>query len=762
MNRWLSVCGSTRIVGSVILWSAFSWFPTITQAQTDHVVDSLAQLVSQRGEDTTKVKLQLDLSQELQARGNYEGALRTSLEARALALRLGFASGVGCSWLASGRAYLKKNEYDSALTHLRKALSVFEVISDKSRQGVTHMSLGLVFDYQARYSVALQEYKTALDLLTYPQDATQILQTWNFMGNSHFNKGSYDIALEYYLRSYKGSLEVSENTPFSAPLNNIGVVYALMSQYDEALKYFLKYFESIEHQASKRQERSGVLLNIGECYNKLGNPKQALPYLSEAIIVQKELIDRRGLSLSYSNLADSYRLLNQDGNAEYYYKESIKLARRIKNQEVLLNPLLGISRLYLENREATKAEATIQEALRTSESIKSKIWEEKALLLASKLDSVRGDDRGSLKWFKRYFTLHDSLFSEQRSRQVIEVRELYEAEKKEKEIKLLSEARKFEELKRKGDQNIFYISIAFLILAILSIGYWAVSKTRDSRMLQQQKDAVASANKELTLLLGHIEQQNKTLASKNEILQDLHHEKDGLIGIVAHDLRSPLNRITGLTNLVELCGELNADQKTMLTNIKKVCTDGNSLIQDLLDINHYETTKKLDLAEIEVTQFMAVLFDNYIPAIRAKHLTLHYNYDRTKRAKIMTDQECLVRIVDNLLTNAIKFSPVNKNIYVTIGLEQQDRVSIKIRDEGPGFQEEDLPHLFKKFKKLSARPTAGESSTGLGLSIVKSLVDRLGGKIAVSSTAGNGAEFILTFEATVYAHSMSRASQQNA
>ena len=108
-----------------------------------------------------------------------------------------------------------------------------------------------------------------------------------------------------------------------------------------------------------------------------------------------------------------------------------------------------------------------------------------------------------------------------------------------------------------------------------------------------------------------------------------------------------------------------------------------------------------------------------------------------------TDKSYLSRILDNLISNAIKFSPHGTSMKVEASLENGG-IRFSVRDQGPGFSEADKKDLFKKFKKLSARPTGGESSNGLGLAIVKILVDRLGGKIQLNSAQGQGSEFIIT------------------
>gem|GEM_PF-6781154 len=105
------------------------------------------------------------------------------------------------------------------------------------------------------------------------------------------------------------------------------------------------------------------------------------------------------------------------------------------------------------------------------------------------------------------------------------------------------------------------------------------------------------------------------------------------------------------------------------------------------------------------------------------------------------DEKFLYQIFDNVLSNAIKFSPKDKKIYVKIYNENSECVT-EITDEGPGFTEDDLSNLFIKFKKLSAKPTGGENSTGLGLSIVKKLVELQGAQLKVTNETGRGAKFL--------------------
>ena len=114
----------------------------------------------------------------------------------------------------------------------------------------------------------------------------------------------------------------------------------------------------------------------------------------------------------------------------------------------------------------------------------------------------------------------------------------------------------------------------------------------------------------------------------------------------------------------------------------------------------------------------------------------------TLSSSFKSDPDYLNRILDNLISNAIKFSP-KKSLITISGLMEGNDAIIKVADRGPGFSKADKGFLFQKFKKLSARPTGGESSNGLGLAIVKTLVDRLNGEIELISEQGHGATFVV-------------------
>lgn len=253
-----------------------------------------------------------------------------------------------------------------------------------------------------------------------------------------------------------------------------------------------------------------------------------------------------------------------------------------------------------------------------------------------------------------------------------------------------------------------------------------------------------------SMLQKEVSKQTKELVENNNKLEELHREKDGIIRIIAHDLRSPLNNIYGLSQLLEDNENLDEEQKTYIKYINKSVKSGNSLITDLLfmsNVSHPE--KRIELEDFEVSEFIEEWEKSYMTRLDKKGQKLRKYIDE-KPLVIHADQKLVSRIFDNLMTNAIKFS--DKGSLIDLSVKSSNGlVVISFKDYGPGMSEADKERAFKMFQKLSAQPTDGETSHGLGLAIVKTLVEKLEGEIRIESELGQGTEFIVSLpEAKTY------------
>jgi signal transduction histidine kinase len=241
-----------------------------------------------------------------------------------------------------------------------------------------------------------------------------------------------------------------------------------------------------------------------------------------------------------------------------------------------------------------------------------------------------------------------------------------------------------------------------------------------------------------------IEMTNVELQEKNLLLENLNHEKNEFMGIAVHDLKSPLQTIFMNISMVRRYRERmdNEQRDYLFERIEETTRRMHDIITNLLDANAIEMGKVEFTNELfPINKEVHALVDDFTQKAQAKHIRLHFE-PCSDAVRVYADKNRTLECVENILSNAVKFSPSDKQVTVRV-TEQIPNVMIEVQDEGPGLSDEDKTKLFGKFARLSARPTGGEHSTGLGLSIVKKFVEAMNGEIRCTSELGKGATFTI-------------------
>ncbi len=230
------------------------------------------------------------------------------------------------------------------------------------------------------------------------------------------------------------------------------------------------------------------------------------------------------------------------------------------------------------------------------------------------------------------------------------------------------------------------------------------------------------------------------LATTNERLSVLNQEKSEFLGIAAHDLRNPLTIIISYAEMLREGGSAR-DVPKLAGRIYEAGARMRDLIVNLLDSSAIEEGRISTQRErCEVAELIEQSVEhNQLDAGRKGSTIATFT---SPDLSAWTDRSTTVQILDNLISNALKYSPPQTKVTIEARGEGKE-VVIAVRDEGPGLSAEDQEKLFGRFTRLSARPTGGESSTGLGLSIVKRLAEAMDGSIRCQSELGKGATFIV-------------------
>lgn len=267
---------------------------------------------------------------------------------------------------------------------------------------------------------------------------------------------------------------------------------------------------------------------------------------------------------------------------------------------------------------------------------------------------------------------------------------------------------------------------------------FSCSEPRKIHFNQFDRDFILYLGQWLGQHIARLEYEEQ-LDEKNKQLQELLNEREKLSSILIHDLKAPLNNLSGLLDL----SESMTNEHVISDMMKNSLSRAFALVTDLQDINQLEqgltkfepkNINGIEVAEIVISQFINHAQQKNIDLVL---LSIEESID------VESDMKLLCRSLNNLVSNAIKFSNAGTVVEISV-YEENDQLHYKVKDQGPGISKEDQEKLFGRFQKLSAMPTANEHSSGLGLFIVKENCKLLNAEIKVESKLGHGSIFTIS------------------
>jgi two-component system sensor histidine kinase VicK len=238
----------------------------------------------------------------------------------------------------------------------------------------------------------------------------------------------------------------------------------------------------------------------------------------------------------------------------------------------------------------------------------------------------------------------------------------------------------------------------------------------------------------------------KTIEEKNALIEATDQSKNEILGIVAHDLRSPVSNIQSLIELMQDENTTKEEAKMYMDHIKDCCIKAEFIIREIIIAAQEESnTGQLKLESVNINDLLTETHRTWKHVVNAaRNIQLHLP---SQEIMIQVNKVKLQRVLDNLLSNAIKFTPENDGI-ITIALEKfEHSVRLSIKDNGIGIPPQQVPFLFDKFTTTGRIGLNNEPSVGLGLHISKQLIEKQGGKIGVETTEQKGSTFYLEFVA---------------
>ena len=527
-------------------------------------------------------------------------------------------------------------------------------------------------------------------------------------------RNDYDSAISYYYRSLEEAKRLQHLEYECAALGDLAMAYNNINQPEKTREFYKQALDI----AWQRKEVCSIFTNcsnLGSIFNKLKQPDSALHYLTQAENIARQYQLGLPMNSLYNNIGNAWFHKKQWNKALGFFMANYAADSMNADKEMLWYDCLNIGDVYIEKNNLDSAKKYIDLSLQLAHFLGSKNKESDVYALYSKYFEHRQDFKSAYDYYKKWHVLDTALVSQQLLNTVADLQERYNLKQKNQQNKLLSLEIEHQNYQKR---NMRLLIAGIALLAILALVILLLIKRKN----------------------GQLTKQNQIIQKQNSKLSKANSDKNSMISVVSHDLNAPFTSIKMWTQILQSdISNFTEDQKKALYRIQSSADNGELLIRNILHIEKEEINRPLNLQFLDISAFLEDVINAHTPQAQQKDIQIVYQHD-SRFTEFMCDRYMLNRICENLLSNAIKFSPRGSKVCVKLE-STADNIVIKVTDEGVGIAPEDIPYIFSKYGKISSMPTEGEYSTGLGLSIVKRLVDELNGKIFCESILNKGSVF---------------------
>jgi len=450
-------------------------------------------------------------------------------------------------------------------------------------------------------------------------------------------------------------------------------------------------------------------LTLGYSFLKLKEYKKAI-YHYELWLENSEFESKRKKSIVLHNLGTIHNILNNHQISENYFKQEFELIKNKKDTVTQLNSLNALANLYYGQYKDDLAIPLFIEAYELAKAYSDFTWKESTTLNMAVVEKNRENYQASNQYYLEAYNWKDSIHNRDR---------IWELTEKEKEVavaqKELEIAVEKEKVKRqKTQRNALIIGISFLFIFILVLWFFYKQRTAQNKLITQQKEDLAAANK----------------------------TKDYLFSVVSHDLRSPINTLGKLhKRLVRQIKKEDLEAINTTNNKALILTESTyKLLNNVLSWS-LEQSKQMVFVPTEYPLHNLVehvLYD-------FKNIALARNIEldtALEEVNIEVDIESIKIVIRNLVDNAIKYTPEGGRIKVTCGTTKDHKKFVRIKDNGIGIHPKNLEKI-RNLKDLSIDKIDRAEGVGLGMILCQTLIKKNQGEIKIESTLEKGSKFTI-------------------
>ncbi len=661
----------------------FLWGIPLNVSAQDARVDSLLDLIKIAKEDSIRIRHYLEISSHLQ----YEkpATAREFLQiAKKLSEKSRYTPQEVQLFLRLGQLEGQFGQHEGALTYLKKAIHLAQEFRDTLSMGIGHYRLAQVYIMRDQLAKAMETLIESEKCFRELDSLSWLADVRSSMGQIYYKQSYFHAAKQHLEAAILLHQQNNNAHGIARSQQNLGVICKNEKEYEEAVSYYKKaliYFE----EKKLLKEQVYILNNLGSLELQRERPQAALSFLEDALVLGKGLEANSIKSMVLVNMGEAFHKLGKFSQAIPFFEQAFAMADSLKLDQLKLIISQG---------------------------------------MATTFDSL-DKDASALIWLKKAFVLQDSITQRKQIDELGRLQQNYEMQQQAEENIRLKKEKELQQFR-----NItITLGLVFVSLIALVLFFEYRKKNRLNGLLASHQ--------------ASIHQQNEQLQIQNDRLEALDKEKNMMMGMLAHDIRDPLAQIEGLSGILLDQNQLSKQQNNFVRLIKNTARTLTQMSQRLLDLEALNEGK-LSL-HLEALNFGEIV-DESIAAYASKSQQKNILLKRCKyepECWVKADAQAVRQVLDNLISNALKFSPSHTEVNICLEVKEK-AIRLIVSDQGPGIPEEEMPLLFQKFHVLSNQPTAGEKSTGLGLALVKKYVEAMDGQIRCESQPGKGSTFLVS------------------
>ena len=553
----------------------------------------------------------------------------------------------------------------------------------------------------------------------------------NYLGVAYRNLGLYSKSLEMYLKALDMSEEHGNEEQRGYSLINIANLHLFQKDYLEARRYLINALDQAQELANPKMQ-GYCYVNLGRVHKELQELELAEQYFGQAARVREELNDEYGIISAEQDLAEVLRLKGSLESSLAAFTELIPRIIKINDLRALTRAHNSVAKIQLSMGHYERAEASGLEAEKIARNLFLTFDEKEALINLSNIYAKMGEFKKAFEFHTKYANLNYQIFSEANIRQIEQLKTQSAIAKQEAENELLREQKE-----RQLVISILFAALAFLVSGAAFIAYRAfISRKRLSIKIQQQNE--------------EIKKDKDVIEAQSEKLKELDDAKSRFFANVSHDLKTPLSLILGNLELVMEDHESSispASKKfieTSFKNTKRLVY----LTDEINDITRLEEGKiKLKKENVQIIPFIKVLSDMFKSSAEYKGVKMNLTTTLTSSEAALIDSRQFEKVFYNLVSNAIRHTQRGDKIVISV-YKESETICIDFKDTGEGIHESELPHVFDRFYQSKFNEYRTKEGLGIGLALVKELIELHNGKIEVTSELGRGTSFKVSLPAT--------------